>query len=158
MENKLLASMKYRERVEYELAIINASGIDYVTVGEEENGIIDMILTGPKNTPYEDLIYNFQFHLNKFESMPLVTFNKEKMFHANVFDETGEVCLGNLDWNQEMTIGSVLNCLTHLIGNPNYYSCANQRVETVSKSNRILTNKIKKMNKTNMQNNIFNKK
>ena len=141
---KTLSSMKYLERVEYELALINAEGIEFIDIiGEEKKGIIDMQFTGPKETPYEDLVYNFQYHLHNFESMPKIHFPKDKMFHANVFPE-GNVCFGNLKWNREMTIGMILNCLTHLIGNPNYSSPANEEPLNYTHSSVLMKQMVKK--------------
>ena len=87
-----------------------------------------VVFKGSKSSPYEDgyFILEFLFKSNFPKKGPEARFIT-KMFHPNVKEDNGHVCISILNsWDEKMSIENVLYGIIELMDNPNasggYYS------------------------------------
>lgn len=81
----------------------------------------NVILTGPKKTPYENNVYQLlmKFPKNFPNSPPSINF-KTKIFHPNVSSK-GEVCVSSIGslWNENNDIITILYSIFQMLKEPN---------------------------------------
>lgn len=91
---------------------------------------LSICLVGPEGTPYtQGLWYLFlDIPLEYPQSPPTATF-KTRIFHPNVAEETGAVCLETLkrDWDPKLTLKDILITISCLLIHPNPDSALNQK-------------------------------
>ncbi|THW14343.1 hypothetical protein D6D23_09415 [Aureobasidium pullulans] len=89
---------------------------------------LDILLAGPKATPYEHGV--FKLHLKiptTYPQEPPKAYFRDKIFHPNVDDRTGAVCVETLkrDWDVKLTLRDVLVTIACLLVQPNASSALN---------------------------------
>ncbi|GAB7339053.1 hypothetical protein MBLNU457_5711t1 [Dothideomycetes sp. NU457] len=90
--------------------------------------VLDILLAGPTSTPYESGV--FKLHLSipdTYPNDPPKAFFRTKIFHPNVDDATGAVCLETLkrDWDPKLTLRDILITINCLLLQPNPSSALN---------------------------------
>jgi len=90
--------------------------------------VLDILLAGPTSTPYESGV--FKLHLTipeTYPNDPPKAFFRTKIFHPNVDDATGAVCLETLkrDWDPKLTLRDILITINCLLLQPNPSSALN---------------------------------
>lgn len=87
-------------------------------------------LTGPEGTPYSQGIWRVRLDIptNYPQSPPTAVF-QTRIFHPNVAEETGAVCLETLkrDWDPKLTLKDILITISCLLIQPNPDSALNQK-------------------------------
>lgn len=97
--------------------------------GADDLTILSLYLVGPATTPYESGLFNIFLRLPKtYPLEPPVVFFHTKIFHPNVNDKTGAVCVDTLkrDWHAKLTLKDVLNTVRCLLIFPNPASALNE--------------------------------
>ena len=89
---------------------------------------LDILLAGPTSTPYENGV--FKLHLTIPDTYPNEApkaFFRTKIFHPNVDDNTGAVCVETLkrDWDAKLTLRDILVTISCLLVVPNASSALN---------------------------------
>ena len=83
---------------------------------------------GPAGTPYENGLYFIEFKLKDDYPItrPLARF-KTKIWHPNVKEDTGEICLDYIksNWKKENTMRESILSIFYLLTNPNFGSKLN---------------------------------
>ena len=107
-------------------------------------------ITGPDGTPYSQGLWYLRLDipLEYPQSPPTATF-KTRIFHPNVAEETGAVCLETLkrDWDPKLTLKDILVTISCLLIQPNPDSALNQQAgaliqddfEAFARQARIMT-------------------
>lgn len=89
---------------------------------------LTVLLTGPQGTPYENGLWKLHLRipLDYPKNPPKAAF-KTKIYHPNVEDSTGSVCLDTLkrDWQPQLTLRDILITISCLLINPNPDSALN---------------------------------
>ncbi|KAH8145522.1 uncharacterized protein LAJ45_10492 [Morchella importuna] len=89
---------------------------------------LEIYLNGPTSTPFEDGLFLIQLRMpsNYPQEPPKATF-KTKIFHPNIDDRSGDVCVGTLkrDWKPSTTLTDVLITIRCLLIYPNPTSSLN---------------------------------
>lgn len=81
---------------------------------------LTILLTGPPGTPFQDGVWrlHLKMPLDYPKSPPTAAF-RTKIYHPNVDEKTGAVCLETLkrDWSPKLTLRDILvvSSLTHLM-------------------------------------------
>ncbi|KAK5073966.1 hypothetical protein LTS08_001938 [Lithohypha guttulata] len=87
-------------------------------------------LTGPEGTPYSQGLWSLRLEIpvDYPQSPPTAAF-KTRIFHPNVAEETGAVCLETLkrDWDPNLTLKDILITISCLLIQPNPDSALNQK-------------------------------
>lgn len=87
-------------------------------------------ITGAEGTPYAQGMWQLKLEipLNYPQHPPTATF-KTRIFHPNVAEETGAVCLETLkrDWDPKLTLKDILITISCLLIQPNPDSALNQK-------------------------------
>lgn len=87
-------------------------------------------LTGPEGTPYSHGVWRVRLDIpmNYPQSPPTAVF-QTRIFHPNVAEETGAVCLETLkrDWDPKLTLKDILITISCLLIQPNPDSALNQK-------------------------------
>ncbi|KAH0337187.1 UBC-like protein, partial [Aureobasidium melanogenum] len=101
---------------------------DPTSTSDSELTALDILLAGPRATPYETGV--FKLHLTiptTYPQEPPKAFFRTKIFHPNVDDGTGAVCVETLkrDWDQKLTLRDVLVTICCLLVQPNASSALN---------------------------------
>lgn len=89
---------------------------------------LDILLAGPTSTPYEAGV--FKLHLTiptTYPTEPPKAYFRTKIFHPNVDDNTGAVCVETLkrDWDPNLSLKDVLITINCLLVQPNASSALN---------------------------------
>lgn len=86
-------------------------------------------LAGPTSTPFENGVFLISLRMpaNYPAEPPKATF-KTKIFHPNIDDRSGDVCVGTLkrDWKSTLTLKDVLQTIRCLLIQPNPTSSLNE--------------------------------
>lgn len=87
-------------------------------------------LAGPEGTPYSQGIWYIRLNIpiDYPQSPPTATF-QTRIFHPNVAEETGAVCLETLkrDWDSRLTLKDILITISCLLIQPNPDSALNEK-------------------------------
>lgn len=90
---------------------------------------LSVYLTGPTSTPFENGVFLISLRMpaNYPAEPPKATF-KTKIFHPNIDDRSGDVCVGTLkrDWKPTLTLKDVLLTIRCLLIQPNPTSSLNE--------------------------------
>lgn len=91
---------------------------------------LSICLAGPDGTPYAQGLWHLFLNipLEYPQHPPTATF-KTRIFHPNVAEETGAVCLETLkrDWDPKLTLKDILVTISCLLIHPNPDSALNQK-------------------------------
>ncbi|KAI4740361.1 hypothetical protein E4T50_09199 [Aureobasidium sp. EXF-12298] len=98
------------------------------TTSDSDLTALDVLLAGPRATPYETGV--FKLHLTipaTYPQEPPKAYFRTKIFHPNVDDGTGAVCVETLkrDWDVKLTLRDVLVTICCLLVQPNASSALN---------------------------------
>jgi len=101
---------------------------DPSTTSDSDLTSLDILLAGPRATPYE--LGVFKLHLTiptTYPQEPPKAYFRTKIFHPNVDDGTGAVCVETLkrDWDAKLTLRDVLVTICCLLVQPNASSALN---------------------------------
>ncbi|KAI5274746.1 hypothetical protein E4T47_02320 [Aureobasidium subglaciale] len=101
---------------------------DPTSTSDSELTALDILLAGPRATPYEQGV--FKLHLTiptTYPQEPPKAYFRTTIFHPNVDDKTGAVCVETLkrDWDQKLTLRDVLVTICCLLVQPNASSALN---------------------------------
>ncbi|CAD0096735.1 unnamed protein product [Aureobasidium vineae] len=101
---------------------------DPTSTSDSELTSLDILLAGPRATPYETGV--FKLHLTiptTYPQEPPKAYFRTKIFHPNVDDGTGAVCVETLkrDWDAKLTLRDVLVTICCLLVQPNASSALN---------------------------------
>lgn len=101
---------------------------DPTSTSDSDLTALDILLAGPRATPYETGV--FKLHLTiptTYPQEPPKAYFRTKIFHPNVDDGTGAVCVETLkrDWDQKLTLRDVLVTICCLLVQPNASSALN---------------------------------
>jgi ubiquitin-protein ligase len=101
---------------------------DPSTTSDSDLTSLDVLLAGPRATPYETGV--FKLHLTipaTYPQEPPKAYFRTKIFHPNVDDGTGAVCVETLkrDWDVKLTLRDVLVTICCLLVQPNASSALN---------------------------------
>ena len=89
---------------------------------------LNTLLTGPQGTPYENGLWKLQLRIPvDYPKCPPKAAFKTKIYHPNVEESTGSVCLDTLkkDWHSQLTLRDILITISCLLINPNPDSALN---------------------------------
>ena len=130
------------KRINKELTNFNKNPPEGCSAGPiEDSNIFDWEATfeGPENSPYEG--GNFRLKI-KFPTdypfkPPAVTF-ETKVYHPNVKNATGEICLGILkdEWNPQISVPEIIKEIINLLTNPNVDHPLEEEIAKQYKENR----------------------
>ena len=114
-----------QKRITKELKELNENPPDDFEAGpEDDSDLFKWFCTiqGPEETPYEGGKFNLKMEFPKDYPFkpPKVEFIT-KVFHPNVKQETGYICLGILkdDWKPDITVPGIVFAIKDLLSNPN---------------------------------------
>ncbi|OAF67676.1 Ubiquitin-conjugating enzyme E2 S [Intoshia linei] len=89
---------------------------------------INAFIQGPEATPFEGGTFSVQIEFNdSYPEEPPAAFFLTKIFHPNIKEETGEVCVNSLkkDWNPNLGLSHILKVIRCLLIEPNPTSALN---------------------------------
>ena len=114
-----------QRRITKELKEFNENPPDDFTAGpEDDSDLYKWVCTipGPEESPYEGGTFNLKMEFPKDYPFkpPKVEFTT-KVYHPNVKQDTGYICLGILkdDWKPDITVPGILFAIRDLLGHPN---------------------------------------
>lgn len=87
-------------------------------------------LTGPEGTPYSQGVWRVRLDIPiSYPQNPPTAVFQTRIFHPNVAEETGAVCLETLkrDWDPKLTLKDILITISCLLIQPNPDSALNQK-------------------------------
>lgn len=87
-------------------------------------------LTGPEGTPYSQGAWTLSLNIpTEYPQNPPTATFKTRIFHPNVAEQTGAVCLETLkrDWDPKLTLKDILVTISCLLIQPNPDSALNQK-------------------------------
>jgi len=134
----LLAEMKssMKRLAKDQLALRKSLPPNYLFEFEDDQGLPDdltqllICLTGPEGTPYSQGLWHIRLDIPvEYPSSPPTATFKTRIFHPNVAEETGAVCLETLkrDWDPKLTLKDILITISCLLIQPNPDSALNQK-------------------------------
>ncbi|CAF1582987.1 unnamed protein product [Didymodactylos carnosus] len=106
----------------------------------------EAIIQGPINTPYENgKFINRILFTDLYPIKPPKCYMMTKIFHPNIHEYSGEICLTLLDrgWRTTLTVGNILSGIYNLLQQPNseFESCLNldagRLLDNIDEFNRI---------------------
>jgi len=118
------------------LALRKSLPPNYLFETEHDLGLPDdltqllICLTGPEGTPYSRGLWHIRLDIPvEYPSSPPTATFKTRIFHPNVAEETGAVCLETLkrDWDPKLTLRDILITISCLLIQPNPDSALNQK-------------------------------
>ncbi|EFR01535.1 hypothetical protein MGYG_09054 [Nannizzia gypsea CBS 118893] len=89
---------------------------------------LTVLLTGPSGTPYSQGLWRLQLRLPEdYPASPPKAFFKTRIWHPNVEESTGAVCVDTLkrDWDPKLTLQDILITISCLLIHPNPDSALN---------------------------------
>lgn len=139
--------IKYKKRIDWELDNQSKNPSEYFSFGKNKNDnfILDFILFGPNDTPFEGGIFEgkIELDINYPDKAPNVRFNGSKyvpiLFHPNIYTK-GKVCISILHEGRDSTdyessemrwrgaingINGILMSIYLMLNDPNFESPAN---------------------------------
>ena len=104
-----------------------------------------VIIFGPKSSPFEGGIFKLEVNLNP-KNYPLTPPKMKfltKMFHPNVNESNGNICLDILqgEWSPALTILTTAISIISFLTDPNADSPLNSNAATLYKNNRMAYDK-----------------
>lgn len=87
-------------------------------------------LTGPEGTPYSQGLWRIRLNIpTDYPQSPPTAVFQTRIFHPNVAEESGAVCLETLkrDWDPKLTLKDILITISCLLIQPNPDSALNQK-------------------------------
>eukprot|EP00823_Brevimastigomonas_motovehiculus_P001478 TRINITY_DN12011_c0_g1_i1.p1 TRINITY_DN12011_c0_g1~~TRINITY_DN12011_c0_g1_i1.p1 ORF type:complete len:150 (-),score=43.89 TRINITY_DN12011_c0_g1_i1:257-706(-) len=110
------------KRATKELSDIEKSGSQYTVGAKSTDNMLEWTCTlfGPKDTPYAGGTFFLSIKLPEDYPFkpPKVAFTT-KIYHPNVDEKKGEVCLATVsNWSPAMTVSKALDELLELLGSP----------------------------------------
>jgi len=120
-----------RRLAQDQVAIRNTPPPDYFFTGDsmDDLSMLLVYLVGPTETPYESGIFHISLRIpTTYPQEPPKANFTTKIFHPNVDDRTGDVCVDTLkrDWNPKLTLHDVLVTIRCLLVYPNPTSALNE--------------------------------
>lgn len=102
------------------------------------------IIQGPQESPYAN--YEFDLEIKfplRYPSLPPQVVFLTKMYHPNINQKTGVICLDLLKsgWKSDITLSRVLLAIQTLLYEPNPESYLEVNIATEMKNSRALFNK-----------------
>ncbi|GMH53570.1 hypothetical protein TrST_g6844 [Triparma strigata] len=100
------------------LATEPPEGIKFLASEEENLGEVHAEIEGPVGTPYEGYFFELKLVLSgDFPNSPPRGFFLSKIYHPNVNDTSGDICVNTLkkDWTSTTTISHVLSVIRCLL-------------------------------------------
>eukprot|EP00659_Diplonema_papillatum_P012040 gene12040-18598_t len=95
----------------------------------DDISIIEADIQGPVDTPFEGGIFNVRLIMESgYPSVPPKGFFTTKVFHPNVSDPKGEICVNSLkkDWKASLGLRHILLVIRCLLIEPNAESALNE--------------------------------
>ncbi|KAM5429870.1 putative E2 ubiquitin-conjugating enzyme [Microsporum canis] len=99
---------------------------------------LTVLLTGPSGTPYSQGLWRLQLRLPEdYPASPPKAFFKTRIWHPNVEESTGAVCVDTLkrDWDPKLTLKDVLITISCLLIHPNPDSALNSTAGALLQEN-----------------------
>lgn len=122
----------------------------YVTGGPKDDNIYhwEATIQGPDDTDYKDGVFILDIQIPKeYPFKPPICKFKTKIYHPNIDENTGEICLNVLkdyNWNPNHTISNILLSIMTLLAKPNFKSPLNPAARnSFNKSPEEYKNKIR---------------
>ncbi|KAK6544102.1 hypothetical protein TWF694_000813 [Orbilia ellipsospora] len=120
----------FRRLASEHAAINNSPPPDYVLVESPNDDlfILDVILIGPVGTPFESGAFRISLKCtDSYPNTPPTANFKTKIWHPNVDEKTGEVCVDTLktSWTPSTQLRDVLEVIRSLLIHPNPSSALN---------------------------------
>jgi len=114
-----------------ELKLLAKSPLEGISVSPNERDLSDIeaTITGPQDTPFEDGVFRVRLRLGAdFPQAPPKGFFLTKIFHPNVAESSGEICVNTLkkDWKESFGIKQILLTIKCLLIVPNPESALNE--------------------------------
>lgn len=118
---RLMAEMKKLQKAE----------LGGITVRMKDDNLTELLATiqGPENTPFEGGEFEIKLEIGEeFPQKPPKGYFLTKVFHPNVHEETGAICLSTLsqDWTEDMGLDHLLLTVRCLLIEPNPESALNE--------------------------------
>jgi len=110
-------------------------------IGDYEAGVehIRLKVEGPDGTPFSNGSFELKLSFtNAFPISPPKAYFKTPIFHPNVQQQTGEVCISSLkkDWNpQRASLKNIMLCIFSLLHAPNPQSALNADAASLLQEN-----------------------
>ncbi|KAF1982949.1 UBC-like protein, partial [Aulographum hederae CBS 113979] len=108
------------------------------TDGSHDLMSLDLFLAGPEGTPYSEGVFKLRLEIPTGypQQAPTAAF-KTKIWHPNVDEDTGAVCVDTLkkDWNEKLGLRHVLVVINCLLVSPNPASALNGEAGKVMDNN-----------------------
>lgn len=129
-----------QRRVQKELTDVANKPTSGISIGMRGDDITKLCATliGPKDTPYENAVYNVSIDLpsNYPFSPPRVTF-VTPIYHSNI-DLRGNICLDILkdNWSPALTLEKMMLSLSSLLSDPNPNDPLNHEAAQLLRSNK----------------------
>ena len=131
-----------QKRITNELKAFNGNTPENFTAGpEDESDIFKWVasIPGPENSPYEGGTFELKIEFPKDYPFkpPKVEFTT-KVYHPNVKQDTGSICLGILkdEWKPDISIPSILMAIQNLLTEPNVEHPLEKEVAKLYMENR----------------------
>jgi len=100
-----------------------------ITPNEKDISEVEALITGPKDTPFEDGVFRVKLKMGAdFPQAPPKGYFLTKIFHPNVAEGSGEICVNTLkkDWKESYGIKHILLTIKCLLIVPNPESALNE--------------------------------
>jgi len=120
-----------RRLAQDQAAIRNSPPPDYFFADDSADDLtgLSIYLVGPTETPFESGVFTISLRIpTTYPQEPPKANFATKIFHPNVDDRTGDVCVDTLkrDWNPKLTLHDVLVTIRCLLVYPNPTSSLNE--------------------------------
>ena len=124
--------MSVNARILKEIDKLKKEPVEGIIAEPEENNIrsFHILLTGPKDSPYENGVFKLQLYLpEEYPMVPPKVLFMTKIYHPNI-DFLGRICLDILktNWSPALQIKSVLLSIQCLLSEPNTSDPLNDKV------------------------------
>ena len=119
-----------------EIEDLNQDPPENITAGpinEDDIYHWEATIDGPDDTDYNEGIFIVDIQIPKeYPFKPPICRFKTKIFHPNINQNTGEICINILDmdnWNPSLTISNILMSIMVLLYSPNFDSPLNDEAK-----------------------------